>query len=42
VAFKVWGVMPLTVIFSISQVSLLNKYAPAAEPKHVPPIVVES
>ncbi|SEQ25053.1 intracellular septation protein [Devosia sp. YR412] len=40
--FKVWGVMPLTVIFSISQVSLLNKYAPAAEPKHVPPIVVES
>jgi len=42
VAFKVWGVMPLTVIFSISQVSLLNKYAPEAEPKHVPPIVVES
>ena len=42
VAFKVWGVMPLTVIFSISQVSLLNKYAPAAEPHNVPPIVVES
>ena len=42
VAFKVWGVMPLTVIFSISQVSLLNKYAPPAEPKHAPPIVVES
>ena len=42
VAFKVWGVMPLTVIFSISQVSLLNKYAPESEPKHVPPIVVES
>ena len=42
VAFKVWGVMPLTVIFSISQVSLLNKYAPAAEPHHVPPILVES
>ena len=42
VAFKVWGVMPLTVLFSISQVSLLNKYAPPAEPKHVPPIVVES
>jgi intracellular septation protein len=42
VAFKVWGVMPLTVIFSISQVSLLNKYAPEAEPKHMPPIVVES
>lgn len=42
VAFKVWGVMPLTVIFSITQVGLLNKYAPEAEPKHVPPIVVES
>lgn len=42
VAFKVWGVMPLTVIFSISQLSLLNKYAPPAEPKHVPPIVVDS
>ena len=42
VAFKVWGVMPLTVIFSISQLSLLNKYAPADEPPHVPPIVVES
>lgn len=42
VAFKVWGVMPLTVIFSISQVSLLNKYAPPAEPHHIPPIVVES
>lgn len=42
VAFKVWGVMPLTVLFSISQLSLLNKYAPAAEPKHVPPIVVET
>ena len=42
VAFKVWGVMPLTVLFSISQLSLLNKYAPPNEPKHVPPIVVES
>ncbi|KFC68580.1 putative intracellular septation protein A [Devosia sp. LC5] len=42
VAFKVWATMPLTVIFSISQVSLLSKYAPADEPKHVPPIVVES
>ena len=42
VAFKVWGVMPLTVIFSVSQLSLLNKYAPADEPPHVPPIVVES
>ena len=42
VAFKVWGVMPLTVLFSISQLSLLNKYAPAAEPKHIPPVVVET
>lgn len=42
VAFKVWGVMPLTVLFSISQVGLLSKYAPVDEPAHVPPIVVES
>jgi intracellular septation protein len=42
VAFKVWGVMPLTVVFSISQVSLLTKYAATPEPKTVPPIVVES
>ncbi|WEK04285.1 MAG: septation protein A [Candidatus Devosia phytovorans] len=42
VAFKVWGVMPLTVIFSMTQIGLLNKYAPVDEPKHVPPIVVES
>lgn len=42
VAFKVWGIMPITVIFSLSQMSLLNKYAPADEPEHVPPVVVES
>jgi intracellular septation protein len=42
VAFKVWGVMPLTVLFSILQVPTLNKYAPPTEPPHVPPIVVES
>lgn len=42
VAFKVWATMPLTVLFSISQVSLLSKYAATPEPKHVPPIVVES
>jgi intracellular septation protein len=42
VAFKVWGVMPLTIAFSISQLSLLNKYAPPSEPHHVPPIVVDS
>lgn len=28
VAFKVWGIMPLTIIFSMTQVPLLNKYAP--------------
>lgn len=42
VTFKVWGVMPLTIAFSISQLSLLNKYAPPDEPHHVPPIVVDS
>jgi intracellular septation protein len=30
------------VVFSMLQVPLLNKYAPAAEPKHPPPIVVEN
>ncbi|MBE7732701.1 septation protein A [Devosia faecipullorum] len=35
VAFKVWGIMPLTVIFSLTQLPLLNKYAPEAE---TPPI----
>jgi len=40
VSFKTFGVMPLTVLFSISQVSLLNKYAPVEEPQHVPPIVM--
>ncbi|MBB4053500.1 intracellular septation protein [Devosia subaequoris] len=42
VAFKVWGIMPLTVVFSMSQLPLLNKYAPPAEPAKVPPVVVES
>ncbi|WP_172125534.1 MULTISPECIES: septation protein A [unclassified Devosia] len=42
VTFKVWGVMPLTVLFSLSQLSLLNKYAPSSEPTHVPPVVVET
>ncbi len=41
VAFKVWGVMPLTVIFSLTQVSLLNKYAPASEAARVPPVGAE-
>ncbi|HTM78870.1 MAG TPA: septation protein A [Devosia sp.] len=42
VAFKVWGVMPLTIIFSVLQLPTLTKYAPPAEPVHVPPVVVES
>ena len=29
IAFKVWGVMPLTVLFSMSQLPLLSKYAPS-------------
>lgn len=40
-AFKVWGVMPLTILFSIAQLPVLSKYAPAAEPAHLPPIVVD-
>lgn len=28
VAFKVWGIMPLTVVFSIFQLPVLSKYAP--------------
>jgi intracellular septation protein len=31
VPFKVWGVMPLTVLFSVSQLPVLSKYAPAPE-----------
>ena len=42
VSFKVWGVMPLTVLFSVLQLPTLSKYAPPAEPPHVPPIIVES
>jgi len=42
VAFKVWGVMPLTILFSVLQLPTLTKYAPQSEPPHVPPIVVES
>ncbi|MEO5805310.1 septation protein A [Devosia sp.] len=40
-AFKVWGVMPLTILFSIAQLPVLSKYAPPAEPAHIPPIVVD-
>ncbi len=28
VAFKVWGIMPLTIVFSMFQLPLLTKYAP--------------
>lgn len=42
VAFKVWGVMPLTILFSVLQLPTLTKYAPPSEPHHPPPIVVES
>jgi len=31
VNFKVWAIMPLTVIFSIAQLPTLSKYAPAGE-----------
>ena len=31
VAFKVWGVMPLTILFSVSQLPVLSKYAPEPE-----------
>jgi len=42
VAFKVWGIMPLTVVFSLTQVPLLNKYAPAPEPAETDPVAAES
>jgi len=38
VAFKVWGIMPITVIFSMFQLPVLSKYAPAAEPAPAPPL----
>lgn len=42
ISFKVWGIMPLTVLFSMSQLPLLTKYAPDAEPPSPPNVVVES
>jgi intracellular septation protein len=42
ISFKVWGIMPLTVLFSMSQLPLLSKYAPDAEPPSPPNVVVES
>jgi intracellular septation protein len=38
VAFKVWATMPITVVFSMLQIPVLNKYAPVNEPPHVPPL----
>ena len=35
VPFKVWGVMPLTILFSVSQLPVLSKYAPEPEPEAV-------
>ncbi len=31
VAFKVWGIMPITIVFSLFQMKLLNRYAPEEE-----------
>jgi intracellular septation protein len=31
VAFKVWGIMPLTVVFSLLQMKVLSQYAPIVE-----------
>jgi intracellular septation protein len=40
VAFKVWGIMPLTVVFSMLQLGVLKDYAPEPEPANpVPPTV---
>lgn len=33
VAFKVWGIMPLTIVFSMLQLPLLSKYAPQPAPE---------
>lgn len=41
VAFKVWGIMPLTILFSLTQLPLLNKYAHAGEPDKVPPTAAQ-
>jgi intracellular septation protein len=38
VAFKVWGIMPLTVVFSLFQLPVLRDYAPEP-PSPVPPTV---
>jgi intracellular septation protein len=33
VNFKVWGIMPITVLFSVLQLPVLSKYAPDPEPE---------
>ncbi|SFZ85182.1 intracellular septation protein [Devosia enhydra] len=38
VAFKVWGIMPLTIVFSMLQLPLLTKYAPDPEEPAIPPL----
>jgi intracellular septation protein len=35
VAFKVWGIMPLTVVFSLFQLPVLTRYAPTEKPPAV-------
>ncbi|HHG89111.1 MAG TPA: septation protein A [Devosia sp.] len=32
VSFKVWGIMPITIVFSMLQMKLLSRYAPAEDP----------
>jgi intracellular septation protein len=37
VAFKVWGIMPITIVFSVFQLPVLKQYAPDPEPEPVAP-----
>ena len=37
VAFKVWAIMPLTIVFSLFQLPVLKQYAPDHEPAHDAP-----
>jgi intracellular septation protein len=40
VAFKVWGIMPLTIVFSMLQLPVLRDYAPDPEPVNpIPPTI---
>ena len=41
VAFKVWGIMPLTVVFSMLQLPVLKQYAPDPEPVNPLPPTIE-